>query len=95
MRDKVIQKPTLTDYFEKKREEKNAGARQLQDYWEQMRMCVDYIEENEVWLRTNRMERSYQKEEREKAWEREEKLARGKLKKSEMRRVKKFDNTEK
>ena len=51
-----------------------------------MRVCVNYIEENEDWLLANRMERSYQEEERQRAWEREEKLARGMTSKSKMQR---------
>ena len=93
LKDKIIQKPTITDYFDKKREENKARARQLQDHWDLMKVCVDYIEENEDWLIANRMERSYQDEERQRAWEREEKLAGVKSKKSEMLR-KKIDKTE-
>jgi hypothetical protein len=40
------------------------------------RCCVKYIEENEDWLTTNRLERSYQQEERKKMWEKEERLER-------------------
>ena len=39
-------------------------------------VCAKYIEENEEWLITNRLERSYQQEERKKMWEKEERLER-------------------
>ena len=80
------QYPSITDYFKNKREEKQTTAKQLQDHWELMKVCVKYIEENEDWLIANRLERSYQEEERQRMWEREERLARMRKKKSEMQR---------
>ena len=37
---------------------------------------MKYIEENEEWLIANRLERSYQEEDRQKMWEKEERLER-------------------
>ena len=57
-----------------------------------MKVCVKYIEENEEWLITSRLERSHQEEERQKLWEKEERLDRM-SKRKEIRRETK-DKTE-
>ena len=46
---------------------------------------MKYIEENEEWLIDNRLERSYQEEERQRMWGKEERLGRM-SKKNEMQR---------
>ena len=84
--------PSVADCFSSKREEKIKRASQLEDHWELMKVCVKYIEENEEWLITSRLERSHQEEERQKLWEKEERLDRM-SKRKEIRRETK-DKTE-
>ena len=76
MEGKDHQKPSITDYFHNKREQKQTRAKQLQDDWELMKVCVQYIKENEDPTR--------RKNGRECG--REERLARMRKKKSEMQR---------
>ena len=80
MEVKALQNPSITDYYNDKREEKQTRAKQLTDNWELMKVFVQYIEENEEWLIANSLERSYQEEERQRMW------ARVRMKKSEMQR---------
>ena len=68
--------PSVADCFSTKNEEKIRRTKQLEDHWDLMKVCVKYIEENEEWLTTNRMERTNQQEERRKMWEKEDRLAR-------------------
>ena len=68
--------PSVADCFSTKNEEKIRRTKQLEDHWDLMKVCVKYIEENEEWLTTNRMERTNQQEGRRKMWEKEDRLAR-------------------
>ena len=68
--------PSVADSFSTKRDDKIRAENQLGDQWDLLEVCVKYIEENEDWLTTNRLERSYQQEEKKKMWEKEERLDR-------------------
>jgi hypothetical protein len=51
-------------------------AKKLSDKWELLRLCTAYIEENEEWLIADRLERSYNDQQRQLLWEKEMRLKR-------------------
>ena len=59
------------DQNTKERRKKKGKARKLEENWNLLRECIQYIEENEPLLIASRMERSYDQEKRLTMWERE------------------------
>ena len=67
----MSEKMSISEYFEKKRLEKISRAKKLNEKWELLRLCLNFIEENEEWLIADRLEREYNEEKRKELWEKE------------------------
>ena len=61
-----MNKISISDYFNQKRQDQQSRAKKLQDHWELMKTCLEFIEQNEDW--------PYLEEERVKKWEKEQRL---------------------
>ena len=62
---------SITEHFEEKKRKKLEKAKKLKSKWELMRICLEFIEQNEDWLIASRMERQYDEEKRKELWEKE------------------------
>ena len=60
---------TVTEYFEEKRQTVQKDAKRLEESWELLKTSLEFIEENETWIISGRMERQYSHERRMEIWE--------------------------